>query len=83
MQETAARQKSYPTVDVSRCTGCLNCRLICSITYEDQFNPARARLTVDAAKGRTLRIGFREDCTKCGLCARHCLYGALTVHEER
>jgi carbon-monoxide dehydrogenase iron sulfur subunit len=65
------------TVDSSRCTGCLNCQLICSITYEDAFNPDMSRLSVDRARGKTRAIEFKDDCTTCGLCAKHCMYGAL------
>ncbi len=80
--QTPGASISHTIVDESRCTGCLNCQLICSITFEDEFNPASARLFIDRMKGKTLSIRFRDDCTKCGLCARHCLYGALRLREE-
>jgi NAD-dependent dihydropyrimidine dehydrogenase PreA subunit len=28
------------------------------------------------------RIGFMEECIKCGICALHCAYGALKLKTE-
>ena len=70
------------TVDKSLCTGCLNCQLICSISYEDTFNPESAQLIIERMGGKTLSIQFKEECTVCGLCAEHCMYSALVFKKE-
>ncbi len=64
-----------------RCTGCLICQLMCSFTFEGRFNPSRARIKIDRADG-SCRISFSRECTLCGRCAEHCLYGALEVRGE-
>jgi len=81
MKESKIPGDSF-TVDKSLCTGCLNCQLICSISYEDTFNPERAHLIIDRARGKTLSIQFKDECTVCGLCAEHCMYGALVFKKE-
>lgn len=65
--------------DVSKCTGCRSCQLICSITHAEIFNPAMARVRISTKEPQ---ITFEPECTHCGLCARYCLYGALTVVRE-
>jgi ferredoxin len=81
MQKTNGAAENF-TVDKSICTGCFNCQLICSITYEDTFYPERARLSIERVRGETLSIQFEDNCTLCGLCAKYCMYGALTFRKE-
>jgi Fe-S-cluster-containing dehydrogenase component len=59
-----------------RCTGCLRCQLACSELYTKAFNPLRARLQV-VMEGLHCTISFSDECSRCGVCADHCLYGAL------
>jgi NAD-dependent dihydropyrimidine dehydrogenase PreA subunit len=66
--------------DGSRCVQCLNCQLVCSITYAGIFNPGMARLRISAREPR--QIAFEPECTQCGLCARHCPYGAIIAAKE-
>ncbi|RJP71251.1 MAG: hypothetical protein C4532_07995 [Candidatus Abyssobacteria bacterium SURF_17] len=69
-------------IDLDKCTGCLNCQLICSFTYHDEFNPALARIEIvrnlDDSKG----LSFSDECIQCSICADYCVYGALTRTEE-
>jgi len=65
--------------DGSKCTGCQSCQLICSITHAAIFTPSAARVRIWTKEPR---ITFEPECTRCGLCARYCLYGALTAVEE-
>ncbi len=65
--------------DGSRCTGCQNCQLICSITHAKTFNPAKARVRLSPNEPR---VTFEDDCIRCGLCARYCLYGAIRAVKE-
>jgi len=76
------RPAIYFLVNESLCTGCLNCQLICSITYADKFNPGSAYLDINRKEGETESIIFKDDCTICGLCAGYCLYGALIFKKE-
>lgn len=64
-------------VDVGKCTGCLNCELICSFTFTQTFNPSKARIVHDDEG-----IWFTEECTECGLCTDYCVYGAIRRREE-
>jgi Fe-S-cluster-containing dehydrogenase component len=70
-------------IDLDKCTGCLNCQLICSFTYHDIFNPALARIkierTVDDEKGAS----FTDECLQCSICADYCVYGTLTRQEVK
>ena len=73
-------KKENISVDAERCTGCLNCQLICSLTYTKSFNPSLARIRIDTD---SKEIAFTEDCLKgCHLCTRYCVYGAIVHHEE-
>lgn len=68
-------------IHVEKCTGCLNCQLICSFTFTGMFNPSAAWIIIDRENGgRDVR--FSEECTSCNLCVKHCVYGTLTLREE-
>jgi ferredoxin len=66
--------------DSKKCTGCLMCALRCSLRYTGAFNPLKARIRINKTNGNN-EISFAEECTKCGLCAQYCIYGALTAKE--
>ncbi|MBU2552640.1 MAG: 4Fe-4S dicluster domain-containing protein [Proteobacteria bacterium] len=68
-------------IDPDKCTGCLNCQLICSLVYADSFNPARARIMIGGSQDKR-EIHFTEECTACKLCIEHCVYGTLEAIEE-
>ena len=70
-------------IDLDRCTGCLNCQLICSFTYHDIFNPSLARIRIERAPDDGKGASFTDECIQCSLCADYCIYGALTRVEER
>jgi len=84
---------SYKTVenrrivaDDEKCCGCLICQLRCSFRFEKAFNIAKAAIRVNrfVKGGSDYFISFTEKCDACGICARHCPYGALTwTKEER
>ena len=70
--------------DPERCAGCLMCQMRCSYRFTQAFNPSKSRIEIlrQPGKGkREFRIDFREDCDQCGLCAKHCTYGALSRRE--
>lgn len=66
-------------IEPKKCAGCLMCALRCSLRYTGAFNPLKARIRISKTNGN--KISFAEECTKCGLCAQYCIYGALTAKE--
>lgn len=64
-------------VATENCSGCLRCELACSDAYTKAFNPSRARIQVKMS-GADCDVKFTEECIECGICADHCLYGALS-----
>ncbi len=70
-------------VKPERCTGCLICALRCSLRFEDCFNPMKARIMVITYFDRDNEISFEDQCDSCGICARHCPYGALTLKDRK
>ena len=72
-----AQIRTYPM----SCVGCLLCQLSCSFTHEKEFNPSKSRIMIDRT-GVGSKIGFADNCTKCGVCVEHCLYGVLENVEQ-
>lgn len=76
-----ALEKTNIAVAAEKCTGCLNCQLICSFTYAGSFNPSQARIIVESQDGKA--ISFADNCIQnCHLCTRYCAYGAITRRQE-
>lgn len=69
-------------IDLDKCTGCLNCQLICSFTYHEEFNPGLARIKIGRSLDDEKTAGFTSECVQCRVCADYCIYGALTPAEE-
>ena len=69
-------------IDLDRCTGCLNCQLICSFTYHEEFNPALARIEIGRGLNDEKSAGFTDECIQCSICADYCVYGALSRTKE-
>jgi Fe-S-cluster-containing dehydrogenase component len=65
-------------IDLDKCTGCLNCQLICSFTYHEIFNPSLARIRVERTIDDEKKTSFTDECIRCSLCVDYCVYGALT-----
>ena len=66
----------------NRCTGCSSCALTCSITHHDEFNPAKAHISIKKYDFEGLfHITFASTCKGCLECARLCPSGALRVVE--
>ncbi len=68
-------------INEERCTGCIICKLWCSFTHFKIFDPSRANLEIEDRYGLKPKIIFSDNYTKCGQCAQHCLYGALSIVE--
>ncbi|GAB4342030.1 MAG: hypothetical protein Kow0099_19210 [Candidatus Abyssubacteria bacterium] len=64
-------------INLDKCTGCRNCQLICSFTYNDIFNPGLAHIQIERTPSDGKSARFTEDCLQCSICADYCIYGAL------
>lgn len=58
------------------CTGCLRCELACSDLHTKRFALSEARIRIELDREQCT-ISFSRECRRCGICADHCLYGAL------
>ena len=65
-------------IDLDKCTGCLNCQLICSFTYHDIFNPGLARIKIERSITDEKKTSYTDECIQCSLCVDYCIYDALT-----
>ncbi len=76
----AAKQVFQILTHPEKCTQCTVCQLRCSMRLTKTFNPAESAIAIHP---RLSRIGseivFTEACDSCGICARHCPYGALEL----
>lgn len=70
-------------IDLDKCTGCLNCQLICSFTYNEVFNPDLAYISITRTVNDGKGACFTEDCLQCSICADSCVYGSLTRTEPK
>ncbi len=66
------------SIDLDRCTGCLNCQLICSFTYHKIFNPDLAQIKIGRDLDDEKSAAFTDECVACSVCVDYCVYGALT-----
>ena len=78
----ASVSKFEITVEPANCTGCLICALRCSLRFEKAFNPLKAAIKVITHFDRDNELTFTEKCDSCGICARHCPYGALSLKDK-
>ena len=79
------KKKGPPILtEASNCTGCLICELRCSLRFEKEFNPSKAAIRIRRLVGaeNEYEISFTERCDNCGICARHCPYGALVQQKK-
>ncbi len=67
----------------SLCAGCRVCQMLCDLTYNRKtgiLNPKRAHIKVTGQFPKP--GGFKielEECSGCGICAKFCPTGALSV----
>ena len=66
-------------IDISRCTGCGYCELICSFTHHNEFNPLKSRIRVSVFIEKSMAVPVV--CYQCEdpWCVKSCPAGALSV----
>ena len=66
-------------IDISRCTGCGYCELICSFAHHNEFNPLKSRIQVSVFIEKSMAVPVV--CYQCEdpWCVKACPAGALTV----
>ena len=75
-----ARENVAMIGDAGKCSGCWQCQMMCSYHFEDQFNPAKARLSIAFGDdGNPCDIFFHEDCDACGICFKYCPTDAIEI----
>ena len=78
----AIKNKWQMRAKPEECRVCLMCQLVCSLKQKRIFNPSDAYIKISNVVrpdgGLDVGISFNEDCDHCGLCARYCVYGALS-----
>jgi len=62
--------------DQSKCSGCLQCQLTCSLMFSRNFQLSLSHIQIDSQKTEYSAV-FTDNCTHCGICADNCLFGAL------
>ncbi|MFW9952622.1 MAG: 4Fe-4S dicluster domain-containing protein [Candidatus Thorarchaeota archaeon] len=72
-------KNSKITVYPEKCTSCRMCQLICSFTYHQEFNIGKSNIMIINEYDLTPVIQFLNTCSKCALCVKNCLYGALNL----
>jgi len=63
-----------------RCCGCHTCEMRCSFSYENAFNPSKAKIQVRRVinkQNMEFNVTLTEECNNCGICVTYCPYGAL------
>jgi carbon-monoxide dehydrogenase iron sulfur subunit len=69
-------------IDISKCTGCGYCELICSFAHHDEFNPLKARIHVNVFLEKSMAVPVV--CYQCEepWCAKACPAGALSTEMD-
>ena len=65
-----------------KCQVCYMCQLVCSLKQDKTFNPSKAYIeissTVKPSGELDVGVSFTDKCDSCGLCAKYCVYGAVS-----
>lgn len=70
-------------INCERCTLCGLCIMICSLKHEGEFNPLKARITVDRAVSEGLMVpNVCWQCEPPAPCEESCPVGAISRNKE-
>lgn len=80
----SASKKDLPPINLEaeRCQGCLICMMRCGFRFEKLFSPRASKIKVVPCLDGSHEIYFTDGCDRCGICARHCPSGALSVEKQ-
>ena len=69
-------------IDISKCTGCGYCELVCSFAHHDEFNPLKSRIRVNVFIDKAMAVPVV--CYQCEdpWCAKACPAGALVIETD-
>ena len=69
-------------LDISKCTGCGYCELICSFAHHDEFNPLKSRIQVSVFIEKSMAVPVV--CYQCEdpWCVKACPAGALDIKTD-
>lgn len=69
-------------IDISKCTGCGYCELICSFAHHDEFNPRKSRVRVHVFLEKAMAVPVV--CYQCEdpWCVKACPAGALRIETD-
>ena len=79
-----AMKKGFNIItEPENCVGCRLCQMRCSFRFSKRFSFSDARIEIEWNEEKC-RYGIRltEGCDGCGLCARSCVYGSITLERE-
>ena len=69
--------------DPENCVGCRLCQMRCSFRFAKRFSFSDTRIDIEWNEEQCrYDINLNEGCDGCGLCARSCVYGGLTLERE-
>ena len=72
-------RKRELVVDATKCQCCLVCVMRCGLRFAKAVNPSAAKVTVKPFYGMWPEISFSDGCDQCGICARYCPSGAISI----
>ena len=77
MEENSGERKI--SVFPEKCQCCWICVMRCGLRFDKMINPKASKMAVDPVYGLWPKIYFSEECDLCGICARHCPTGAISL----
>ncbi len=84
-----AQDRKFVSTDPEKCTGCLICEYVCSMTNEKTFNPIKSRIRVirlGPLKNMAVTCRHCEDAPCVAACPKDALHqeedGTITVNEQ-
>lgn len=67
-------KKTNIKVNTKKCTSCMACQYICSLSYAGSFNPEKSHIVIKPPD----EISFTEECKDgCSLCTKYCAFDAI------